>query len=521
MSFSRAFFPVAVTVLIALAAIIISLGMTDRAIKESGHKLSHHSMELHLKNIQDFQETMLLDYTEWSMTFSNMTLNNDMAWFRYSIGGADIIYTKLHGMAFMKNDGTLIEKISRNDTAAYTISQDTFKDDFAFIKQKIMAEPAERPVPLSFFKHINGTPALISFSPITHPDPTAYPDFSPDQRDFMIFWTILTPELLSQTSEDLRLQNLSFTPKVSPENFSLADSKGKVISSLQWSLKKQDTNPLSLSLNTSLAMFALLLLGGYFSHRRIFDLIRQLDHARKEAETGHRIKSEFLATMSHELRTPLNSIIGFSDVLSKGIQGSLNPQQNEYVGYIHSSGEHLLTIINEILDMSKIEAGKYEITEGEVDINATIQNCNILLGKAADDKGILLEEDLEESIEDMIGDVKVIKQILLNIINNALKFTPKEGYVKVRSMMSKDGGLKVTIEDTGCGISPDKLDLILKPYVQVGNHKTRSQHGTGLGLAISDAFMKMHQGTLEIESVLNKGTCVILTFPANRIFAPA
>jgi len=516
--FSRAFFPIAVTILIAVSAIIISLGMANNALKKSGHNISYHSLALYFKNIQDFQEIMLLDYSEWNASFNKMTIKNDMKWFYTSIGNADIINTTIHGMAFIKNDSRLITQFTRNNNTAYALSKDNFNDDFIFIKETILENSFSKPTPLSFFTEIQGFPALISFSPITHPNPEIYPDFSADQRDFLVFWTILTPEILSQVRESLRFKNLSLTDLISPENYTLKDSKGRPVSSLQWELKKEEINPLALSLYTSLAMFALLLLGGYFSYRRVNELIRQLDHARKEAEDGHKIKSEFLATMSHELRTPLNSIIGFSDVLTKGLQGELSPQQKEYADYIHSSGEHLLTIINEILDMSKIEAGRYQITEGEVDINATVMTCNALLRKLAEDKNIRLEEDLADNMKDMVGDAKVIKQILFNIVSNAIKFTPKGGLIKISSKMSPKGNIKIKIKDNGCGIEEDKLEHIIKPYIQAGDHKTRSQQGTGLGLAISDAFMKMHQGNLDIKSTLNEGTCIILTFPAERVF---
>lgn len=517
MSFYRVFLPVAVTVLIALAAIIISLSMTDRAIKQSSQKLSYNSMGLQLKNIQDFQESMVLDYAEWSAAFNNMTIKNDMAWFSYSIGGASLLANKIHGMAFIKNDGTLRDQYTRNKNISYTISQEIFIRDFDSIKQKLLKNKSANPTTFSYFQKINDTAILISFSPITHPKADAYPDFSPDKRDFLVFWTLLTPEWLSQISETLKLKNLIITSAQAPDNFAMRDSKGNIIASLNWSLQKEKSNPLIFSLYTSLAMFALLLLGGYYSYRRILDLIRELESSSKKEETGHRIKSEFLATMSHELRTPLNSIIGFSDILKSGSNETLSEKQTEYVGHIQSSGRHLLNIINEILDMSKIEAGKYELYEVEINLRHTLNQSIIYLEKEAEDKNITLIRKIPDILNEFVGDEKVIRQLILNLLSNAIKFTPEEGQVTIGCSVTAQGCMEIYVEDTGIGISPEKIEMITEPYLQDQDHKTRSHQGTGLGLAISKAFVELHQGTMKIRSELDIGTCVTITFPASRV----
>lgn len=519
MSFFKAFLPVAVTVLIALCAIVISLGITDNAIKESGHKLSHNSMTQHVNNMQDFQATMLLDYTEWSDAFTKLTIENDMEWFGYSIGGANLLNRKIHGIAFMKNDGTLLAQHTRNGNSAYAISPRTLRRDFDFIRQEVLNNTALDAKPVSFFLNNNGTPTLFSFSPITHPDSSAYPDFTMNQRDFLIFWTTLTPELLSQASETLKLKNLIITSVLSPDNLLLKDSMGHIIASLKWTLQEQESNPLAQSLYTSLAMFTLLLMGGYISHRRIFALIAELDRARKDAESGDKIKSEFLATMSHELRTPLNSIIGFSDILLSGTNKNLTGKQNEYVSHIQSSGKHLLNIINEILDMSKIEAGKFELHEVEINLKHTFNQSIVYVGKDAEDKGITLVRKIPELLNEFIGDEKVMRQIMLNLLSNAIKFTPEGGEVTVSCSVTEKGCMEIYVEDNGIGISPEKLDLITEPYLQDQDHKTRSHQGTGLGLAISKAFVELHQGTMDIRSELNKGTRVTLTFPPSRVLS--
>lgn len=517
MSFSRAFFPVAVTVIIALFAIIVSLGITNNAIKKSGHNLSFHSMTQYINNVQDFQATMLLDYTEWSDTFTNLTLKNDIEWFHYSIGGANLLNSRIHGLAFIKNDGTLVGQENRNNNNLFAISEDTFKADFDYIRQKSLGNTALNAEPVSFFILNNGIPTLFSFSPITHPEKTAYPDFPMEKRDFLIFWTALTPELLLKVSDTLKLEDLIITSDVSADDFLLRDSRGKAVTSLTWSLREEEINPLALSLSTSLATFALILVGGYFSHGRIFELISELDKARESAESGHKIKSEFLATMSHELRTPLNSIIGFSDILNTDPKGTLDEKQSEYVTHIQSSGKHLLNIINEILDMSKIEAGKYELHEVEINLRHTLNQSVVYLENEAKNKNITLIKKVPATLNEFIGDEKVMRQLLLNLLSNAIKFTPEDGQITLSCRVTKKGSMEIYVEDNGIGISPEKLDIITEPYLQDQGHKTRSHQGTGLGLAITKAFVELHQGSMSFKSELNVGTRVTLTFPPSRV----
>ncbi len=517
MSFSRAFFPVAITVLIALCAMIISLGITDNAIKNSDHKLSHNSMAQHIKNLEEFQATMVLDYAEWSETFTKLTINDDIEWFHYSIGGANFLNSRIHGLAFIKNDGTLVDQDTRNGNKSFAITQGDLDKNFIPIKKAILNNTALDAEPVSFFININGIPTLFSFSPITHPEKNAYPDFSMQQRDFLVFWTALTPELLSRASDILRLKELKVTSSNSPDNFLLKNSTGDNIAGLTWSLQEDGTNPLTLSFYTSLAMFALLLLGGYFSHRRIFSLIKELNQARKNAVSDDKVKSDFLATISHELRTPLNSIIGFSDILKSGAVDRLTEQQEEYVGHIQNSGKHLLTIINEILDMSKIESGKYELYEVEINLRQTLNQSIVFLEKDAQDKNITLIRKIPKPLNEFMGDEKVIRQLMLNLLSNSIKFTPDGGQITIGCSVTDGQEMEIYVEDNGIGISPKKINSITEPYIQDQDHKTRSHQGTGLGLAISKAFVELHQGTMTIQSELGKGTRVTLLFPASRV----
>ena len=243
----------------------------------------------------------------------------------------------------------------------------------------------------------------------------------------------------------------------------------------------------------------------------------QMRVAMEEAKLASRAKSEFLANISHELRTPLNAINGFSQLMLSGTFGPLgDPRYREYVKDINVSGEHLLTLINEILDLSRIEAGKRELAESEVDLGHLIASCLRIVGPRAEDKGIALENKSEGETVCLWADETAIKQILLNLIVNGVKFTPTGGRVTVSIERGKDG-VTVLICDTGIGIADDDIEAVQKPFAQVDNAFTREQEGTGLGLPLAKALTELHGGTLKLESVPKEGTVVRVRLPMDRV----
>jgi two-component system, cell cycle sensor histidine kinase PleC len=242
------------------------------------------------------------------------------------------------------------------------------------------------------------------------------------------------------------------------------------------------------------------------------------DEARRRAETANKAKSRFLATMSHELRTPLNAIMGFAEVMKSEIMGPMqNPTYREYAGNIHESGRHLLHLINEILDLSRIEAGRYDLHEEAVRLSDVAEDSHRLLRLKASSKGLELIENFEPDLPQVWVDQRAIRQICLNLISNALKFTPKGGRITVTVEATPDGGQLISVRDTGPGIPADEIPRVMQAFGQGSLAHETAEGGTGLGLPIVQNLIELHGGTFELLSELRKGTEAIVRLPKTRI----
>ena len=251
------------------------------------------------------------------------------------------------------------------------------------------------------------------------------------------------------------------------------------------------------------------------SRAKLEDQAQELRELHRAAEAASRAKSQFLAHMSHELRTPLNAIIGFSDVTRQGTFGPVEPPRyRDYAQLIHESGRLLLDLINDILDISKIEAGKFELRPELIEAQALVETSSRLISGMAKEAGVKLVTDVEGGVESLYGDARAIKQIIINLLSNAVKFTPTGGRINLTIRSGPEGASAIIVSDNGIGMDPEEVGRALDPFRQIDSSVARNHRGTGLGLALVKNLVEIHGGTLDIVSRRSEGTSVTAVLPA-------
>lgn len=253
---------------------------------------------------------------------------------------------------------------------------------------------------------------------------------------------------------------------------------------------------------------------------RVAERTRALVEAKEAAEAASRTKSEFLANMSHELRTPLNAIIGFSDTIRQQTFGAIgNEHYSQYIGHIHDSGRHLLELINDILDVSAVEAGKLEINVEPTSFKDIAESCVRLVYERAQRNGLQVIDDVPGDCPPINVDARRIKQVLLNLLSNAVKFTEAGGEVRVGCRHDDDGGLAFFVTDTGVGMAPEDIPKALQPFGQLDSGLDRQHEGSGLGLHLSRTMVELHDGIFTVESALGEGTTITVGLPKERVLS--
>jgi two-component system cell cycle sensor histidine kinase PleC len=253
------------------------------------------------------------------------------------------------------------------------------------------------------------------------------------------------------------------------------------------------------------------------AHAQLSDTIRELERARLTAEESNRVKSQFMANMSHELRTPLNAIIGFSELIRDALVGPVAARYKDYAADIHGCGRHLLSLINDVLDISRIEAGRLDLIEQRVELATMVNDCGRLVAERFKAGKVDLATELPPRLPALLGDELRLKQIVLNLLSNAVKFTPAGGRVVIAVSTMVDGGIQLSVSDTGIGIKAQDIPIAFEPFRQLDGALNRRYEGAGLGLPLARTLAELHGGTLNIDSTLGRGTRVTLTLPSYRV----
>jgi two-component system cell cycle sensor histidine kinase PleC len=253
------------------------------------------------------------------------------------------------------------------------------------------------------------------------------------------------------------------------------------------------------------------------AHEQLHETVRHLESARFAAEDSSRVKGEFLANISHELRTPLNAIIGFSEIIRDARMGPVSARYQDYAQDIYGSGAHLLRLINDVLDLAKVESGRLELFEEVLNLEKLIEDCKRLVGHRAAAGGLALATKIPSDLPGVRGDELRLKQILLNLLSNAVKFTPTGGRILVSAEVLPDRGIVLSVIDTGIGMEPHEIPLALEPFRQLDGTLNRRFQGTGLGLPLARRLTELHGGILEISSTKERGTSAAVKLPASRV----
>ncbi|HJO74567.1 MAG TPA: ATP-binding protein [Rhodospirillales bacterium] len=388
------------------------------------------------------------------------------------------------------------------------------------------------PFPVTGFVKSGETVHIASVSLLAHTEKPIVTDM------VLIFTRALDPAALAKMALNYQLEGLRMAATAEtmlPAAMPLTSAAGGTLGFLTWHPKTPGQDMLKWLIPFVVAVFAVFA-GIAFVFFRKTQLITStlgsnlteiqatqdaLKVAKEVAEQANKSKSEFLANMSHELRTPLNSVIGFSSAMEEETFGPLGDDHyREYVGAVQDSGMHLLNLVNDILDISKIEAGEMEFEDKDVNVHDIFQASAKIVANRAVRGEITMDMEISENSPQLRGDSLRLKQILLNLLTNAIKFTPPKGQIRVSASVDASNAMEWQIIDTGVGIPAKDLRRIMLPFEQVRNTVALTHEGTGLGLYLTKSLAEAHGGTLEIESVVGKGTTVKVNFPPERTVAP-
>ncbi|MDP6343825.1 MAG: ATP-binding protein [Alphaproteobacteria bacterium] len=513
--------------------LVFSLGLTVVSLFWSAYSQdkiaaanARHLAGTALKVQMSILKKITTDYTWWDEAYQKTSENFDPDWFdanfadaeyfsdTFGITGSFIVGPDDKILRHMR-DSELVEDAPRLDTAVYF--NGGVNDLIRTARQPLDGNF----VAASGFVTLDGRFYFVA-ARVIHPHSDelfAKAAVTPANAFVAAVMRPLDGPLLQTLARDFGLRGLRYVAADDAAGkLPLAAANGDGFGALTWQVDRPSQYVMKVVLPGFLAVIVSIGLLGWYVLNSLRRGQSRLLQSMQEAQMADRSKTEFLANMSHELRTPLNAIIGFSEMMKDETFGPLgNEHYGEYSSLIHYSGEHLLDIINDVLELSKVEAGKFVLQETEVALPIVVESAVRLIEPRAEEKYIALDIDVAPDLPTIIADDRALKQILLNLLSNAVKFTPPAGAVGVRVACNVDGGVEMTVSDTGCGIPDDQLALVMRPFHQVEGARTRSESGTGLGLPLSASLVALHGGDVRIDSKIDRGTTVSVTLPKTRV----
>lgn len=512
------------TLSLALAAILLfwSAYRQDEIATESARHLAGTAMSVQFNTLQK----MTTDYAWWDEAYVNLVENFNPGWFDKTFADGEYLRDAfgVTGSFVVGPDDKIRRYMRQSEIVDITLRLDSA----ANLKggAKTLIQNARSPVDGEFitvtgFINLDGQ-VYLAAARVVHPgsdEMIARTSVTPANASVVAVMQPLTEPLLQTLAEDFGLPNLRFVPGDDPfGKFPLRNVNGERFGALTWQIDQPSQYVLRVVLpGFSLLMVCIGLLAWYVINNMRRGQ-RQLVRAMQRAQLADRSKTEFLANMSHELRTPLNAILGFSEMMKDEVFGPLGDRHySEYSAHIHASGGHLLDIISDVLELSKIEAGKFVLQDSEISLPATVATVLRLIEPRANEKGITVDVDIAPDLPAINADDRAIKQILLNLLSNAVKFSPPIGVINLHITRTEAGAVEMSVSDTGCGIPEDQLPLVMQPFHQVDSPDTRSEGGTGLGLPLSASLVSLHGGDMQIVSEVGKGTTVTVILPKNRV----
>jgi len=449
-----------------------------------------------------------MDHAWWNTAVQKVMLDEDPEWIQYSIAETAQDFDHLDGVMIIRPDHSFIFALRTPHDNEPLIDERVFLAagvGDAIKGLKITPDDENSSTTVGFI-NLGGRPIAYGASLIRATDETGYtPPLNP-QRPAIVFYSTLSDAEFAQLGNNNTIENVTFIDK-KPTNagqLALINAKGASVGWLTWTPREPGTRMALDMISPALVLLALVVVAMIRFVKRANSLVDGLEQA-------NRSKTSFLASMSHEVRTPLNAILGFAELMSLELYGKIEGKKNkEYLKLIKDSGGHLLSVINDILDISKLEAGRFDVYAEKVLPQDIVAECIHMVGPSAKERGVTLTHACENVT--LYSDERIMRQILINILSNAIKFTKSGGTVDLIGEQIINQ-YRITVSDNGIGMSAKEIEIALSTFGQVQNEYTKSHSGTGLGLPLVNRFLTLLDGSFEISSTPGKGTKVTLTFP--------